>query len=130
VQQAVGVDGEYSEGRFLARAELIRSHWTLPFALSGQRHERLGAHSALVEARYRVFPGVQLAARAERLDFSRITGPGLSDSWEAPVRRIEAGASYSIIRNVTVKASLQRNTRDGGRLRRDTLGAVQVVYWF
>lgn len=130
VQQAVGVDAEYSAGRFLARAEVIRSHWLLPFALSGGDKERLGAHALLVEGRYRVFPGVQLAARAERLDFSRIESGGHMELWEAPVRRIEVGASYSIIRNVIVKASVQRNTRDGGRVRRDTLGAMQVVYWF
>jgi len=130
IQRVLGVDGEYSEGRFLARAELIRSHWALPFALSGGGNERLGAHSLLVEGRYRIAPGLQLAARAERLDFSRIQAGGLSELWEAPVQRIEAGASYSIIRNVTLKASVQRNVRDGGRIRRDTLAAMQVVYWF
>ncbi|HUE90074.1 MAG TPA: hypothetical protein VMO26_28670 [Vicinamibacterales bacterium] len=130
VQRAMGLDAEYSEGRFLARAEVIRSHWTLPFALSGRDHERLGASGVLVEARYRVFPGVQLAARAERLDFTRIQAGGLIELWEAPVRRVEIGASYSFIRNVTLKASVQRNTRDGGRVRRDMLGALQVVYWF
>ena len=130
VQQAVGVDAEYSEGRFLARAEVIRSYWTLPFALSEGGNQRLGAHAVLVEGRYRIFPGVQLAARAERLDFARIQAGGLMERWEAPVQRLEAGASYSIIRNVTVKASVQRNSRDGGRIQRDTLGAMQVVYWF
>jgi hypothetical protein len=130
VQQALGVDAEYSEGRFLARAEIIRSHWRLPFGLSGGDGERLGAHALLVEARYRVYPGVQLAARAERLDFSRILAGGVMEPWEAPVRRIELGVGYSIIRNITIKASVQRNTRDGGRILRDTLGAMQVVYWF
>jgi hypothetical protein len=129
-QQALGLDAEYSEGRFLARAEVIRSHWTLPFALSGEDNHRLGAYGALVEGRYRVFPGVELAARAERLDFSRLEADGHGESWDAPVERIEVGASYSIIRNITVKASVQRNTRDGGRIRRDTLAAVQVNYWF
>jgi hypothetical protein len=50
--------------------------------------------------------------------------------WEAPVQRVELGASYAVIRNVLVKASWQRNTRQGGRIQRDTLGALQVVYWF
>jgi hypothetical protein len=128
VQRALGVDVEYSEGRFLARAEIIRSHWTLPFALSGTNNPRLGAHGVLVEGRYRLLPGVQLAARAERLDFSRLGG--LRDRWEAPVQRLEVGASYSLVRNVAVKGSIQRNTRTGGRVLRDTLGAMQVVYWF
>ena len=112
------------------RAEVIRSHWNLPFPLGGDDDQRLGAHSVLVEGRYRVFPGVQIAARAERLDFSRIRWRGLGELWEAPVERLEAGVSYSIIRNVVLKGSVQRNTRDGGRIRRDTLGAVQVGYWF
>jgi hypothetical protein len=129
-QQAVGVDAEYSEGRFLARAEVIRSHWTLPFALGGEDNRRLGAHGVLVEGRYRVFPGVQIAARAERLDFSRLQANGLAEPWEAPVERVEVGASYAVIRNITVKGSVQRNIRDGGRVRRDTLGALQVIYWF
>jgi hypothetical protein len=126
----VGIDVEYSEGRFLARAEVIRSHWTLPFTLGGQDVQKLGAHSLLLEGRYRIFPGIQIAARAERLDFGRILIGGFDEPWEAPVERIEVGASYSIVRNVTVKGSVQRNTRDGGRVQRDTLGAVQVVYWF
>ncbi len=130
VQRAIGVDAEYSEGRFLVRAEVIRSHWNLPFPLGGDDDQRLGAHSVLVEGRYRLFPGVQIAARAERLDFSRIRWRGLGELWEAPVERLEAGVSYSIIRNVVLKGSVQRNTRDGGRIRRDTLGAVQVGYWF
>jgi hypothetical protein len=130
VQRAIGLDAEYSEGRFLARAEVIRSHWNLPFPLAGDDDQRLGAHSMLVEGRYRVFPGVQIAARAERLDFSRIQWRGLAELWEAPVERLEAGVSYSIVRNVILKGSVQRNTRDGGRIRRDTLGAVQVGYWF
>jgi hypothetical protein len=130
VQRAIGLDAEYSEGRFLVRVEVIRSHWNLPFPLGGDDDQRLGAHSVLVEGRYRVFPGVQIAARAERLDFSRIRWRGLGELWEAPVERLEAGVSYSIIRNVVLKGSVQRNTRDGGRIRRDTLGAVQVAYWF
>jgi hypothetical protein len=130
VQQALGLDAEYSQGRFLVRAEVIRSHWTLPFALDGVDDRRLGANWWIVEGRYRVLPGVQFATRAEWLAFSRLLAAGLNEPWEAPVERIEVGASYAIIRNVIVKGSVQRNTRDGGRVRRDTLGAVQVVYWF
>jgi hypothetical protein len=33
-------------------------------------------------------------------------------------------------RNVEVKMTLQRNNRDGGRVRRATLASVQAVYWF
>ena len=130
IQQAVGVDAEYSRDRFLARTEIIRSRWTLPVALTGTDDERLAATAFFGEARYRLFPGVQIAARFERLTFDHLrTGTGLQ-RWEAPVRRLELGGGYSIARNIMAKASWQRNTRDGGRIRRDTLGAVQVIYWF
>jgi hypothetical protein len=29
-----------------------------------------------------------------------------------------------------IKASVQRNERDGGRVRHETLGAMQALYWF
>lgn len=130
VQRAFSVDAEYSEGRFLARGEIIRSLWTLPMPLPGFEHEDLAALSILGEGRYRIFPGLQLAARAERLGFNRFRVAGMLQPWEAPVRRLELGASYAVIRNVLVKASWQRNTRQGGRILRDTLGALQMVYWF
>jgi hypothetical protein len=130
VQRAFAVDAEYSEGRFLARTEVIRSRWTLPIPLTGVEPERLAATSFLAEARYRVWPGLQFAARGEHLGFSQLHVAGGVQHWEAPVTRFEVGAGYSVIRNVVVKASWQRNTRDGGRVRRETLGAMQVVYWF
>ena len=130
VQRAVGLDAEYSAGRFLSRGEVIWANWTLPVALTGPENERLGAVSALVEARYRIFPGVHIAARGEHFGFSQLpTATGLQ-TWEAAVTRVELGGGYSIMRNVMVKASWQRNIRDGGRVRTDSLGALQVVYWF
>jgi hypothetical protein len=130
VQRSLGVDAEYSEGRFLARTEVIRSRWTLPVALTGTDPEPLDLTSFLVEARYRILAGVQLAARAERLDFARIPVPGGREYWEAPVKRLEIGLGYTPVRNITVKTSWQRNTRDGGRIRDESLGALQVIYWF
>ena len=130
VQRALGVDVEYSEGRFLARSEVIASRWTLPLPLTSDRNERLSATSFLVEGRYRVLPGVQLAARAEHLTFANLWVPGGVQRWEAPVSRVELGGGYAVIRNIVLKASWQHNVRDGGRVRRESLGAVQVVYWF
>jgi hypothetical protein len=130
VQRSLAVDAEYSEGRFLARTEIIRTRWTLPMGLTSAQPERLPATSFLVEARYRIVPGVQLAARAERLGFGRIPVPGGMERWEAPVQRTEIGAGYSITRNITLKTSWQHNARDGGRVREESLGAVQVIYWF
>ena len=130
VQRSIGVDAEYSEGRFLARTEVIRSRWTLPVALTATAPEPLDLTSFLAEGRYRVLPGLQLAARAERLDFARIPVPGGMERWEAPVKRFEVALGYSVIRNIVLKTSWQRNFRDGGRVREESLGALQVVYWF
>ncbi len=129
VQNAVGVDAEYSEGRFLGRSELIWSRWTLPMPTARQEAQ-LEAMSMLAEARYRIYPGLHIAGRAERLGFSRLQTTAGRMDWDAAVRRFEVGASYAIIRNVIVKASWQRNLRDGGRVQRDDLGALQAVYWF
>jgi hypothetical protein len=130
VQQVIGVDAEYSTGHLLTRGEVIFGRWRLPLALADTGERDLGTRAVLAEARYRVFPGVQIAARIERLDFGDIRASTAPTPWEAAVRRVELGTSYSIIRNVAIKAAWQRNYRDGGRVRRDTLLAAQVVYWF
>ena len=130
MQEAFGVDAEYAIGRFLARSEVLWSSWTLPVGLTSAENERLDATSVLVEGRYRILPGLQLAARIERLGFAELATAAGPIAWDAPVRRIETGIGYSIIRNVTLKASWQRNLRDGGRVRRDSLWAGQIVYWF
>jgi hypothetical protein len=130
IQQSFGVDAEYSEGQFLARTEFIRSRWTLPVALTSAKAQELPVTSFLAEGRYRLLPGLQVAARGERLEFARIPVPGGMETWEAPVRRIEIGLSYSLLRNVAVKTSWQHNKRNGGRIRDEGLGALQVIYWF
>jgi hypothetical protein len=89
----------------------------------------LKATSVMGEARYRLFPGIHVAARAEHLGFSQITGSARM-SWDAPVKRFEVGTGWSVLRNVMLKASWQRNIRDAGRITRESLGAAQIVYWF
>jgi hypothetical protein len=127
VQQAYGVDVEYSAGRFVGRGEAIWSTWTLPSPFDGGP---LNASSVFGEARYRLVPGVHVAARAEYLGFNTIVSGGLRERWEAPIKRLEVGTGWALQRNLMVKASLQRNVRDGGRVRSNTLGAAQIVYWF
>lgn len=126
VQRGLGVDAEYSRGRFIGRGEVLWSRWSLPEPFDGGP---LKAMSLRAEARYRLFPGIHVAARAEHLGFSRITGV-MRAPWDAPVKRFEVGAGWSVVRNVMLKASWQRNLRDAGRIRRDSLGAAQIVYWF
>jgi hypothetical protein len=130
VQQAFGLDAEFAHGRFLTRGELLWSAWTLPLSLTGAGNETLHATSVLVEGRYRLLPGLQLAARAERLGFAQLPTLAGPVAWDAPVRRLELGVGYSVVRNVMLKTSWQRNLRDGGRIHHDTLWAGQIVYWF
>jgi hypothetical protein len=62
--------------------------------------------------------------------FSTVSGTYGSAPWDADVSRLEAGAGYSLIRNVIIKGSYQYNRRDGGRVRRAHYGAAQLVLWF
>ena len=129
-QLAFGGDAEYSAGRVLIRGEAIRSTWTLPEIATLRLTEPLVATSMLVEGRFKIAPGLYVAARGDRIDFSWITGTRGPGTWEARTWRLEAGGGYSITRNIQLKASWQRNDRSGGRVRRDSLVAGQVLYWF
>lgn len=130
-QTAWGADLEYSRGYYLLRFESIFSAWRMPAERATFFDEPLRAVSTSVEGRYKLTPAFYVAARLDRLDFSDIVGTQTTAPWDAPVTRVEVGGGYSIQRNLVMKMSAQRNTRDGGRLtRRATLGAAQLVYWF
>jgi len=129
-QLAFGGDAEFSSGPFLIRGEAIRSSWTLPPVATLRLLEPLVATSMLIEGRYKLAPGLYLAARGDRIDFSRITSRSGPSTWESRTWRLESGLGYSVTRNVQLKASWQRNDRDGGRVRRDALVSAQVLYWF
>src|SRR2546428_13589633 len=92
----------------------------------------LRAVSTSVEGRYKIAPGLYAAARVDHLGFSDITGSAVQGTlpWDAPVTRIEIGGGISVQRNLVLKLSVQRNTRNGGRLEpRETLGAAQLLFW-
>jgi hypothetical protein len=129
-QTAWGADAEYSRDYYLVRAEAIVSDWTVPLVGTPGIDLPLRAASASLEGRYKLHPRFSLAARVDHLGFSTIHGTSRSDEWDAPVSRVEIGGAYSLQRNVQIKLSVQRNVRDGGRVRRATIGAAQVVYWF
>ena len=59
-----------------------------------------------------------------------IAGRAGTATWDAPVTRVEIGGGFLLRRNVQLKASAQRNWRDGGRYPRLTIGALQAVLWF
>jgi hypothetical protein len=132
-QTAFGADVEYSRGYYLLRYETIVSDWRLPIVAQPILELPLRAISTSVEGRYKIVPGVYVAARVDHLGFSEITGTAAQGTlpWEAPVTRVEAGSGFSILHNLLLKLSVQRDVRDGGRLTpRDTLFAGQLAFWF
>jgi hypothetical protein len=133
-QRAVGVDAEYSRDYFLVRGELIDSRWTLPRINLPSIDGPVGARAGFVEARYRLAPRYFVAARVDRLTFSRIRGQrffgGAATPWDAPVRRVEAGGGVYLLRNLVARAVIQRNQRDAGLVRKRTFLSGQLSYWF
>ena len=128
-QQAAELDVEYSRDHWVARAETVYSQWTMPLGTDGTA-TTLRAAGTAIEGRYSFAPGWYGAARFEHLGFNRIAGATQTDQWEAPVRRLEVGAGYYVQRNLIAKTSVQFNRRDGGRVTRSELLAVQLLYWF
>ena len=112
------------------RAEAVWSRWTLPALDATRIEEPLDALGLFAEARYKLRPGLYVAARAERLAFSEIASAAGLRTWDAPVTRVEAGAGWVPRRHVLLKASWQHNWRDGGAVRENDLVAGQVVLWF
>jgi hypothetical protein len=133
-QQAVGVDAEYSRGYWIVRGEAIWSRWYLPVIASPPIASPLKATSAFAETRYRFTPRYFAAARVDALRFSEVTGQrffnGQATPWDAPVTRIEAGGGVYLQRNLTLRAIVQRNWRDGGRVHNKTYFSGQISYWF
>ena len=129
-QLAIGGDVEYSAGHFLVRGEAIRSTWSVPAFGSLQLETPLMAVSSLIEGRYRIAPGLYVALRGDRLDFSKIRGTNSIAEWDAQTWRIETGVGYSVTRSILLKGAWQNNGRDGGRVRKDSFIAGQVMYWF
>lgn len=131
-QEALGADAEYSRGHWLVRGEAVWSRWALPYASSSTGGRTVSALAAWAEGRYRLTPRIFVAARADRLGFSRIVGSGSATpiAWDAPVERLEATAGYYLQRNLVARVSAQANWRDAGRVRDRTYYAAQLGYWF
>jgi hypothetical protein len=129
-ETAVGLDAEYSRGYWLIRGEFIFTRRSVPSFGAPYLSGPLDARWAGVEGRYKLFPGMYLAARAERLSFNTVSGSSATVTWDAPVTRVEAGGGYSLGRNVLAKASYQRNSRDSRWYPRQQLVSAQVVLWF
>lgn len=129
-QTAVGFDAEFSRERWLVRTEGVVSRWSLPRISAPFIEEPLGAFGLSVEGRYRVRPGLYAAARFDHLGFGSIAGTADARSWEAPVRRLELGAGYSLQRNMLLKAAWQQNWRARPPGADQGVFAAQVAVWF
>lgn len=129
-QQAFGFDAEFSRGHWIVRAEGVFSRWEIPRVQPPLIDGPISAFAIDAEARYRIRPGLYAAVRVGRLDFSDVTGSSGPEAWEAPVRRVEAGAGFSWFRNVTVKGACQWNWRDTLYNRTEGLASAQVIVAF
>jgi hypothetical protein len=130
-QTAWGADAEFSRGYYLLRFETIVSDWRLPVIGSPTLDLPLGSVAISIEGRYKIAPGFYVAARADHLGFSEITGTLETETWDAPVNRLEAGIGYSLQRNLLVKLDYQHDQRDGGPLATTAnLVAAQISFWF
>jgi hypothetical protein len=129
-QRAWGADAEYSRDYWLVRSELIFAAWDMPAVRAPLIASPLEASAVMVEGRYKVAPGAWLAVRYDHLGFSEIVGSAGPITWDAPMRRLEVVAGYSVHRNVSLKAGWQRNRRDGGVVHRQDFIVGQVLLWF
>jgi hypothetical protein len=129
-QRAYGGDFEYSRDHWIVRAETVVSEWQMPLLAADRNRLPLRALATTIEGRYTFLPGVYGAARVDHLGFSRIAATARVDEWDAPVTRVEVGGGYYLQRNLIARVSVQRNQRDGGRVRSATFVAGQLLYWF
>jgi len=130
LQTAWGLDGEYSRGHWLVRAEAVWSRWDVPTIEEPRLDGPVGAVAVMAEGRYRFAPGLYAAGRLDHLGFSRIQGSEGYLPWDVPVWRAEAGIGYSIRRDLVAKLAYQRNWRDGGPPGRRSLVAAQLLFRF
>ncbi len=129
-QRVIGADIEYARAHWLVRADTVVSTWEVPTPRTPRIAAPVRAVAAEIEGRYTLRAGLYVAARLDHLAFSSVTARRGTTTWEAPVTRLEAGAGYALLRNLHLRASVQRNTRDGGRVTTSVLPSVQLLYWF
>jgi hypothetical protein len=129
-QRALGADLEYSRDYWLIRGEAIFNDWELPAISAPAIVEPLHARAVLIEGRYAVLPGVFLGGRYDYLGFSRIQGSKNTQTWDAPVTRVEAGGGYYLRRNLVAKITYQHNWRETSLFSELGVWAGQLQFWF
>jgi hypothetical protein len=124
-QIAWGADAEYSRGYWLVRAEGVWSSWGLPALPDPGLGRSLHSRGLMIEGRYKIRPGLYVAARGDHLDFSDVRGI----PWDAPVWRVEGGVGVSVRRNLLLKGVYQYSRREGTQARLHAF-AGQLAAWF
>jgi hypothetical protein len=127
VQEAFGFDAEYSRGYWVVRAEGVWSGWDLPAINAPLLVGPARARALFVEGRYKILPGLYVAARYDDLAFNRL--PGMAVRWDAPVQRFEGGVGFSPRRHALLKTVYQYNRRDDARTAPYGVIAGQVLLW-
>lgn len=130
-QAAIGVDATFEAGHLVVRGEVVHSSWHLPLGEGGTRR-RLSARATTVEARYRLHPRLDVAARADRLGFSSVTTASAASAtpWDAEVARVEAGVGYRLARQWRLKLAYQHDWRFGATREDAGFPLAQLAVWF
>jgi hypothetical protein len=128
-QTAWGLDLEYSREYWLFRAEAVGSAWDVPSLSPPLLHGPVRALGLEGEARYKIAPGLYVAARLDHLGFSTVDGSTGPKPWDAPVWRVEGGVGYSLRRDLLFKLVYQHDWRDGGAVRSQGFLAAQLLFW-
>jgi hypothetical protein len=129
-QRALGLDVEYSQGHWLARAEAIWSEWDLPALGAPRIAEPLGALALSAEGQLKLAAGFYVAARLDHLSFEDLSGSYARLPWDLPVARVEGVLAYSPRRGLTFKGGYQHNWRDGGPPGDGGFPMAQVTWGF
>jgi hypothetical protein len=99
VQNSLGLDLRWARHDWIVSGEVVLTEFET--ARSGDLH----AASWFVQARYKVSPGVWLAARIGQMLANEAVGPGgAAFAWQSDVWRAELGGGWRIRPNVLLKA--------------------------
>ena len=130
-ETAFGLDAEYSRDYWLVRAEAVHSRRTVPALREPLLADVLSVTGLDFEGRYRLGPGLYVAARVGSLLFGPAGQDAGGESWDANAFRIEAGTGWSVTRGLLLKATYQYNRRDvTGSLRSAHRVAAEAMAWF
>lgn len=131
-QTLLAADTEFGVGRWLVRAEWLRSTFDVPVVNDPDPLHRLTAQSGFIEGRYRFHPRMQIGVRADRLAFGQLRDPdtGVSTTWDANVTRVEVTFGLRLSRALELRAGWQENRRQSDRGGRRGLPIAGLLYWF